>query len=122
MLTFVYVRIHLNNAFCIDFDLYIYLTFNVTEMIYLLLPFTWNYNHEYLLFQRLRKLSPVTDESQYVSAKIVRNRDKNRYSNVLPGAVIVLNFEIISCQLKPLFYYSKETVTGDITLHFFKYL
>jgi len=33
-------------------------------------------------------MSPVTDESQYVSAKIVRNRDKNRYTNVLPGQYI----------------------------------
>ena len=30
-------------------------------------------------------MSPVVDEQQYVSAKEVRNRKRNRYSNILPG-------------------------------------
>ncbi|XP_053395029.1 receptor-type tyrosine-protein phosphatase kappa-like isoform X2 [Mercenaria mercenaria] len=35
-------------------------------------------------FETLKKVSPVADECEYVSAKLVRNRQKNRYSNVLP--------------------------------------
>ncbi|WAR24538.1 PTPRU-like protein [Mya arenaria] len=37
-------------------------------------------------FSRMEKMSPVADECQYVSAKEVRNRKKNRYSNILPVA------------------------------------
>ncbi|WAR24508.1 PTPRU-like protein [Mya arenaria] len=37
-------------------------------------------------FSRMEKMSPVADECQYVSAKDVRNRNKNRYSNILPVA------------------------------------
>ncbi|WAR24622.1 PTPRM-like protein [Mya arenaria] len=37
-------------------------------------------------FSRMEKMSPVTDECQYVSAKQVRNRNKNRYSNIFPVA------------------------------------
>ncbi|WAR24853.1 PTPRT-like protein, partial [Mya arenaria] len=37
-------------------------------------------------FSRMEKMSPVSDECQYVSAKEVRNRNKNRYSNILPVA------------------------------------
>ncbi|WAR24620.1 PTPRU-like protein [Mya arenaria] len=37
-------------------------------------------------FSRMEKMSPVGDECQYVSAKEVRNRNKNRYSNILPDA------------------------------------
>ncbi|KAL4236493.1 hypothetical protein ACF0H5_004879 [Mactra antiquata] len=35
-------------------------------------------------FETLSRLSPTADEWQYSSAKLVRNRTKNRYSNVLP--------------------------------------
>ncbi|XP_052777696.1 receptor-type tyrosine-protein phosphatase mu-like isoform X2 [Mya arenaria] len=37
-------------------------------------------------FSRMEKMSPMADECQYVSAKEVRNRNKNRYSNILPVA------------------------------------
>ncbi|XP_060595140.1 receptor-type tyrosine-protein phosphatase kappa-like [Ruditapes philippinarum] len=37
-----------------------------------------------LEFETLKKVSPVADEGDYVSSKLVRNRRKNRYSNVLP--------------------------------------
>ncbi|WAR24556.1 PTPRT-like protein [Mya arenaria] len=37
-------------------------------------------------FSRMKKMSPVIDECQYVSAKELRNRNKNRYSNILPAA------------------------------------
>ncbi|XP_060587158.1 receptor-type tyrosine-protein phosphatase T-like [Ruditapes philippinarum] len=37
-----------------------------------------------LEFETLKKVSPVADEDGYVSSKLVRNRRKNRYSNVLP--------------------------------------
>ncbi|XP_052777594.1 receptor-type tyrosine-protein phosphatase alpha-like [Mya arenaria] len=37
-------------------------------------------------FSRMEKMSPVADERQYVSAKEVRNRNKNRYTNILPVA------------------------------------
>ncbi|XP_052777233.1 receptor-type tyrosine-protein phosphatase epsilon-like [Mya arenaria] len=37
-------------------------------------------------FSRMEKMSPVSDECQYVSAKEVRNRNRNRYSNILPVA------------------------------------
>ncbi|XP_052776954.1 uncharacterized protein LOC128214498 isoform X2 [Mya arenaria] len=37
-------------------------------------------------FSRMKKMSPVADECQYVSAKELRNRNKNRYSNILPVA------------------------------------
>ena len=36
-------------------------------------------------------MSPVADEVQYVSAKEVRNKGKNRYSNILPGWYTFLN-------------------------------
>ncbi|XP_052777592.1 uncharacterized protein LOC128214917 [Mya arenaria] len=39
-----------------------------------------------VLFSRMEKMSPMADECQYVSAKDVRNRNKNRYSNILPVA------------------------------------
>ncbi|WAR24842.1 PTPRK-like protein [Mya arenaria] len=39
-----------------------------------------------LEFSRMKTMSPVVDECQYVSAKEVRNRNKNRYSNILPDA------------------------------------
>ncbi|KAL4236494.1 hypothetical protein ACF0H5_004880 [Mactra antiquata] len=35
-------------------------------------------------FETLSRLSPTADEWQYCAAKLVRNRSKNRYSNVLP--------------------------------------
>ncbi|XP_052778123.1 receptor-type tyrosine-protein phosphatase alpha-like [Mya arenaria] len=37
-------------------------------------------------FSRLEKMSPVADECQNVSAKEMRNKNKNRYSNILPVA------------------------------------
>ena len=33
-------------------------------------------------------MSPATDECQYTNAKDLTNRDKNRYSNILPGVWI----------------------------------
>ena len=70
------------------------------------------------LFQRLRQLSPVTEESQYVSAKIVRNRDKNRYSNVLPGATIVMNEETVDMQFKQFIFISmRKHLLGMPNLH-----
>ena len=38
-------------------------------------------------------MSPVTDESQYISAKQVRHRNKNRYSNILPGMCKQANYD-----------------------------
>ncbi|XP_053395786.1 receptor-type tyrosine-protein phosphatase T-like [Mercenaria mercenaria] len=35
-------------------------------------------------FETLKRVSPVADENEYVTSKLVRNRRKNRYSNVLP--------------------------------------
>ncbi|XP_053395795.1 uncharacterized protein LOC123524141 [Mercenaria mercenaria] len=37
-----------------------------------------------LEFAILRTMSPVSEESQYVSANVVRNRQKNRYLDILP--------------------------------------
>ncbi|XP_060587164.1 receptor-type tyrosine-protein phosphatase kappa-like [Ruditapes philippinarum] len=37
-----------------------------------------------LEFETLKKVSPVADEGDYVSSKLVNNRRKNRYSDVLP--------------------------------------
>jgi len=34
-------------------------------------------------------MSPATVGSQYVNAKTVRNREKNRYPNILPGASVL---------------------------------
>ena len=39
----------------------------------------------------LKHMSPVADEAQYMSAKEVRNKGKNRYSNILPGWYTFLN-------------------------------
>ena len=36
-------------------------------------------------FKMLKNMSPVVDENQYISAREVRNKKRNRYSNILPG-------------------------------------
>jgi len=33
-------------------------------------------------------MSPTMEECQYVNSKTINNRDKNRYTNVLPGMYI----------------------------------
>ena len=38
----------------------------------------------------LKNMSPVADETQYISAKEVRNKTKNRYSNILPGMHLII--------------------------------
>ena len=39
----------------------------------------------FIYFKMLKHMSPVADENQYISAREVRNKKKNRYSNILPG-------------------------------------
>ena len=55
----------------------------------------------------LKHMSPVADEVQYVSAKEVRNKGKNRYSNILPGWYIFLNNYHVLASEKVLKYIKK---------------
>ena len=43
-------------------------------------------------------MSPVADETQYISAKEVRNKRKNRYSNILPGVHTIICLAYIKYQ------------------------
>ena len=55
----------------------------------------------------MKNMSPVADETQYISAKDVRNKRKNRFSNILPGMHLIICIILYQINLLTVHTFSK---------------